>query len=274
MVVKVLVENTAISDDFQTEHGLSLYIETGARRLLFDMGAGGLFLKNAKKLDVDIADIDFAVISHGHADHGGGLEVFLQENAEAPVFAHQKAFGKYYARRQDGRLNFIGLDERLMQDERVVLTGERFDIAEGIEVFSNVGRDGLFPSGNRVLLMEQDGRMTEDSFEHEQNLIVREGGKTMLFAGCAHNGITGIVRRFIEMEQRAPDYVLGGFHLYSSSAEQNESPATIAQIGEYLRRTGSVYFTGHCTGLEPYRRLKDIMGDRLEYLATGRTIEI
>lgn len=28
MIIKTLVENTSISDDFKCEHGLSLYIET------------------------------------------------------------------------------------------------------------------------------------------------------------------------------------------------------------------------------------------------------
>jgi metal-dependent hydrolase (beta-lactamase superfamily II) len=82
MVVKVLMENTAVSGDFQTEHGLSLYVETGGYRLLFDTGASGLFLENAKKLDVDIAKVDFAVISHGHYDHGGGLKPFLAQNTK------------------------------------------------------------------------------------------------------------------------------------------------------------------------------------------------
>ena len=66
MVIKVLVENTAISTDFGTEHGLSLYIEKTKRdKILFDVGASTLFLKNAKKLNVNVADVDFLVISHG-----------------------------------------------------------------------------------------------------------------------------------------------------------------------------------------------------------------
>ncbi|HOR13176.1 MAG TPA: MBL fold metallo-hydrolase, partial [Clostridia bacterium] len=46
MVVKTLVENTAVSNRFSTEHGLSLYIETGKYKLLCDLGASGLFLEN------------------------------------------------------------------------------------------------------------------------------------------------------------------------------------------------------------------------------------
>ncbi|MDD3995561.1 MAG: MBL fold metallo-hydrolase, partial [Bacilli bacterium] len=52
MLIKTLVENTSISEDYGNEHGLSLYIETNNRKILFDIGASELFLQNAKKLDI------------------------------------------------------------------------------------------------------------------------------------------------------------------------------------------------------------------------------
>ena len=110
MLIKTLVENTAISKDFGSEHGLSLYIETKKHKILFDVGASELFLQNAKKLGVNIADVDFLVISHGHYDHGGGLKTFLKENTKAEVFLHRLAFEKHYAIRPNDELEFIGLD--------------------------------------------------------------------------------------------------------------------------------------------------------------------
>ena len=85
MIIKTLVENTSISKDFGNEHGLSLYIETNALKILFDVGASKLFLKSAEKLGVNITDVDFLVISHGHYDHGGGLKNFFKENTKAEV---------------------------------------------------------------------------------------------------------------------------------------------------------------------------------------------
>ena len=59
MDIKVLIENTSISKDFGSEHGLSLYIEAKGKKILFDLGASDLFLKNAEKLNINISDIDY-----------------------------------------------------------------------------------------------------------------------------------------------------------------------------------------------------------------------
>ena len=80
MRVIALVENTSISKDYKSKHGLCLYIETKKHKLLFDLGSNSLFLGNAVKLDVDISDIDSVIISHGHNDHGGALKYFLEGN--------------------------------------------------------------------------------------------------------------------------------------------------------------------------------------------------
>lgn len=274
MIVKVLVENNAVSSDFQTEHGLSLYIETGKQRILFDMGKSDLFLKNAKKLQADIAAVDFAVLSHGHYDHGGGMAAFLENNGKAKVYTHQRAFEKHFARRPEGELADIGIDPGLLESGRIVLTPDRFQISEGIELFSGVTERDLFSSSNRVLLMEEGAGAAEDSFAHEQNLVIREGERLYLFAGCSHNGIVNIVRRFIRLYGRPADFVFGGFHLHNPTTKQSEPEAHIQKVGAFLKDTSSKYYTGHCTGMEPYRMLKDILQDKLEYLATGSVIEI
>ena len=134
MIIKTLVENTSISKDFGNEHGLSLYIETNALKILFDVGASKLFLKNAEKLGVNITDVDFLVIY----DHGGGLKNFFKENTKAEVYLHHLAFEKHYAIRPNDKLDFIGLDDELKQNKQIALTSDQFYISNGIQVFSNV----------------------------------------------------------------------------------------------------------------------------------------
>ncbi len=273
MLIKTLVENTAISKDFGSEHGLSLYIETKKHKILFDVGASELFLQNAKKLDVNIADVDFLVISHGHYDHGGGLKTFLKENTKAEVFLHRLAFGKHYAIRKNEELDFIGLDEDLKQNKQIVLTSDHFFINSGIQVFSNIAQREPCPKSNSGLLKEHKGQTIDDTFAHEQNLVIEEDGKTLLITGCAHNGIINILEHFHSVNGRMPNYVIGGFHL-SSRSRSNEDSEMIDRIGKYLLGTKAKFYTCHCTGIEPYKSLKAVMGDSIDYLSAGSEIVI
>lgn len=274
MIIKTLVENTAVLPDYITEHGLSLYIETKKHKILFDLGENGAFFENAKKLNVNISDVDIVVISHGHSDHGGGLKLLLQKNQKASVYLQPKAFEKHYSNRPNGKQEFIGLDQKIRKSNRIIYTTDRFFIDTGIELFSNIKENKMLSLSNRVLLMDRGDERVWDTFEHEQNLIITENGKTVLFAGCAHNGIVNIVNQLMDMKKTPADYVFGGFHLYSNSSKKSEDPALVTQIAEYLKNTHSQYYTCHCTGVEPYDLLKNVMGDQIQYLATGSVVEI
>ena len=273
MLIKALLENTANANELACEHGLSLYIEALGHSLLFDTGASGHFADNAKKMAVDLGTVEYLVISHGHYDHGGGLHTFFSLNDKAKVFIHQDAFDKYYARGEAGTLRDIGIDEALKDHSRVVLTADSFKIAEGISLFSNVSHVEALPASNRDLLMEKEGQFFDDTFVHEQNLVIEEHGKTVLLTGCAHNGIVNIVKHFHALKGRYPDVVMGGFHL-SKSEEDHDSVEEIDRIAEILLETGARYYTGHCTGLTPYRRLKEKMGERIDYLSGGTVLTI
>jgi 7,8-dihydropterin-6-yl-methyl-4-(beta-D-ribofuranosyl)aminobenzene 5'-phosphate synthase len=274
MIIKTLVENTAISEEYGSEHGLSLYIETKKHKLLFDLGASGLFSENAKKMGVDLSDIDLVVISHGHYDHGAGLRLFLSINSKAKIYLSHEAFGRHYSVRPSGEKVYIGLDQDLVGNERFVFTGEHFVIDDEMKLFSNIKSVGLNPSGNQGLLKGEGNSYVQDDFGHEQNLIIRENNVELLLAGCAHKGIINIIDHFAELGRNFPTHVIGGFHLYNYSKDKCEDPELVSQIGSYLKKTDSMYYTCHCTGKEAYGYLKEIMGDRICYLSTGSQLII
>ena len=273
MIIRTLMENTARFDQLTCEHGLSLYLETGGYRILFDTGASPAFVDNARRMDLDLSQIDFVVISHGHYDHGGGLQAFLDLNLEARVFIHPAAFGNYQARSGDGSLRYIGIDPALRDHRQIVFTGDACNLAPGIRLFSGVPETVPLPASNRDLLKESGQEWADDDFVHEQNLIIEEGDRTFLLTGCAHRGIVNIVRHFHQLEGRYPDRVIGGFHL-AKSDEDRESDQVIRQTAEYLLASGARYLTCHCTGLVPYQELKRHMGDRIGYLAAGDILEL
>lgn len=268
MIIKTLIENTS-TNGLKGEHGLSLYIETEKHKILFDMGASDLFLENAAKMDVSISQVDLAIISHGHYDHGGGLASFLKNNDKAPIYMNEQAFEKHYSLRPNGETVYIGLDENLSSDKKITLVGDHLSIDEELELFTCMEGKWPVPKGNASLFMEVGDSHSVDDFHHEQNLIVKNKGKTLLVCGCAHRGILNILDRSRQLIGKYPDYVIGGFHLKSRMPEYHYSPQEVREIGEQLMLTGSTFYTCHCTGEEPYALLKDVMGTKISYLATG-----
>lgn len=274
MQIKCLVENTSISTEFKPEHGLSLYIETEKHKLLFDLGASGCFIENAIKMNVDLTEVDTVIISHGHYDHGGGLKAFLNINSTAKVYVHKKAFEKHLSRRMGGEITSIGLDEHFAEHQQLIFVGAEYKIDDELFLFSNIKETAFMPLGNKDLLVAIEGGYENDAFLHEQNLLIRENGKNVLIAGCAHRGILNIVNQSRCYLKRMPDVAIGGFHLYSRSMDCSEPTDVVTMLGTYLNQTDVNFFTCHCTGTQAYDVLKSVMGGRIDYLATGNILNI
>lgn len=257
MRIVTLVENTAACACLQAEHGLSLYIETENQKILLDMGQTDAFLHNAEALNIDLTQVDFAVLSHGHYDHGGGLEAFLRINRKAPVYIHTDAFGQYY----NGTEKYIGLNDALRQESRLQFTSGTVQINPAMKLFDC--NDLGWQKDSWGLNRKENGIFMPDDFRHEQYLLIAEGQKQILISGCSHKGIVNIAQYF------QPDVLIGGFHL-----SKQEDHQELEKTAKDLLRGKTVYYTGHCTGQMQYRFLKTIMGDRLQKISAGNEIVI
>ena len=262
MKIVTLMENTACREDLTAEHGLSLYIETGAHRILFDAGQTDAFADNAQKLDIDLSSVNLCILSHGHYDHGGGLERFLEVNSTAPVYLRRDAFGEHF----NGTEKYIGLSESLRNSGRLVFTDDALELAPGITLRSgnDLNRPHPFPSFG--LNLRKNGSLRPDTFLHEQYLILEEKGKRTVISGCSHKGVLNILRWF------SPDVLVGGFHFMKLDPVADAQALT--EAAELLLSHPTVYYTGHCTGQEQFDFLKPLMGDRLHGLNTGTEIHI
>lgn len=270
MRITSIIENTT-NKGLHVEHGLSLYIETNAgQNVLFDMGLSGMFVRNAESLGLSISDVDVAVVSHGHYDHGGGLKAFFLENSKADVYIHKDAFQPHYSLRDTG-LRFIGLDKDWAKYERLVFCDKQKNITDTMTLFADVQGNCCNPIGNRLLF--GPAQTENDDFRHEQNLLIEEDGKLVLFAGCAHRGIVNILRKAEEVAGKAPTHVLAGMHLVKSGLTSADEDAFIATLAsELMQYKDTMFYTMHCTGEEQYNKLKSLMGSQIEYLACGDSI--
>lgn len=258
MKITCLVENTSSNEKIGAEHGLSLYIEVNDKKILFDMGQTDLFLKNASQLDVDLSEVDFAVLSHGHYDHGGGLKAFLDVNIKAPVYLSKFAFEPHY----NGCEKYIGLDIDLKNGNRLISVCETKKILEGITLYHCNDFKKDFELGSFGLNAKLNEELVPDDFRHEQYLLIEENKKKILISGCSHKGILNIVKWF------DADVVVGGFHFSKLNTDD-----TLKGYAQYLNDFKSKYYTCHCTGQEQYLYMKNFM-DRLFYLSAGDTIII
>lgn len=272
MIVTSLVENTS-PKGLPAEHGLSLHILLNdGRSILFDMGQRRLFAENADRLHIDLSDVDYAVISHGHYDHGGGLRAFLDINHKAPIYLNRHAFEPHYSLRPNG-LAYIGLDQDLKDNSRLVFCDDQKTIDKDLVLFAHVESNDLKPVGNKLLFGPTKEK--HDNFRHEQSLIIKEGDKTVLLAGCAHTGIVNIMRKAEHVAGCPVTHVLAGMHLVKSGLpEEKETEWLHALADRLLSRNGCRYFTMHCTGLPQYEKLKELMGDAISYLSCGDQIVI
>ena len=258
MKIVCLAENTSTNENIGAEHGLCLYIEANGQKLLFDMGQTDLFLKNAKNLGVDISAVDFAILSHGHYDHGGGLLAFLAQNKTAPVYINSNAFGDYY----NGTQKYIGLDKNLAKSDRVVFCDDELLIKQGFSLFSCNQNQKEYNLGSFGLTQKQNENFIDDPFLHEQYLLIEENGKKVLISGCSHKGILNIAKWF------SPNVLVGGFHFSKLPLDD-----TLANYAKILDSYQTCYYTCHCTGQEQFDYMKQYMKN-LNYLSCGQEINV
>ena len=102
----VLSDNRSCDSRLSTEHGLSILLETEQHKILLDTGASDVFIQNAELLGVDLSNVDYVFISHGHSDHAGGLRYLLERNQQTRIIVSPDAIsGKFYSKR--GNLHSI-----------------------------------------------------------------------------------------------------------------------------------------------------------------------
>lgn len=270
MKATVLIDNIQ-SDSIKGEWGLSIYIEYKDKKILLDVGASDLFVKNADKLDVSLGDIDYAVLSHAHYDHANGMRRFFYVNEKAKFYVQSSCADNCYFKKWFIR-KYIGIPKRILKEysDRIEYAMGNYQITEGVSLIPH-STEGLDAIGRRENMYQKkkDGWMPDD-FSHEQSLVFDSAEGLVIFNSCSHGGVINIINevRAIFPDKKIVAFI-GGFHIY------NKSEAEVRKLAESIRETGIQYVcTGHCTGEKAYQILKEELGNVMHQLKVGKRIEI
>ena len=258
----VLVDNRTNNPTFETEHGLSILLETERLSILLDTGASDLLMRNAEQLGKDLSRVDYVFISHGHSDHAGGLKHFMEINKKAKVIVSPEAIsGRFFSKR--GNLHSITTEWPEIGDDRLILIDQTREIAKGLHLIAHIPQIHPMPKGNlNLYVQDAHGEYIHDDFRHELALYI-EG---LLFTGCAHSGLENI----LDACPWPVHTVVGGFHLLDGQETEEE----INALGQRLKALypHTQFYTSHCTGDAVFVFLQGVMGNKIHPFSCGTTI--
>ena len=270
--IKVLIDNfpSPAQPSLKDEHGLSFFVEFEGKRILCDMGASSAFLENAQLMGVDLKQLDFAFLSHGHADHTGGLRAFLETNSEAPVYMSSAIFHQRYFSSRRGGKREISTEEALypLYADRLKPLSDSVWLTKDIAVVRNKVHTHPAPLGNVFLTVEEKGVEQQDTFAHELSLAFVTPKGLVILSSCSHGGALNIMDScvaFTGIKQVVA--FIGGLHLVDSNRVAAEATALTDQVQNLY--PGIRLITGHCTGVRAREVLKEV--SFVEFFHTGWT---
>ena len=277
MKLTVLLDNNTLIDRyFLGEPGFSCYIQCDGKKILFDCGYSDAFLINARKMGIDLLDLDMVVLSHGHLDHTWGLAALLRLYTEAEIehlpwrkpklIAHSHVFSS----RKMAEVPEIGsifTRETLARFFDLELQNQPFNLTPRLAFLGQIERKNSFEAAHPLGTVLIDGVEQDDYILDDTALacMVRDG--LVIITGCSHAGICNIVEqaRSVCGEKHIVD-IIGGFHLLDPPAEQ------LAGTLAYMETLSpDVLHACHCTDLKS--KIALAQAANLEEVGVGLVLE-
>ncbi len=266
--ITVLYDAFGKTSAMKKDWGFSAYIEYGGKRILFDTGNNAeIFAHNVAARGVDLANLDFAIVSHRHGDHTSGLSHLLKVNPAVTIYAPQENFGVFGAALPG---TFYRRNESLAPEMRY-FDGKppetlRFGSPWPAGNFTWVTKTTEIAPGFHLILL--NGTWGADLEVKEIALAIDTPDGIVLIVGCSHPTIEKIVETAKSTTNRPIHLVLGGTHLLPANDDQ------IRTIAASLRDNFNVRFIApaHCTGEPAFAILKESFGDRYIYAGLGTTV--
>ena len=281
-VHRYLASDFSDREQLVAEHGFSalVTVESEGRRssALYDAGLTPDALgRNLDVLGVPVKELRAIVISHGHADHHGGLEGLLARygRSRLPLVIHPEAW-------RERKVVFpTGSELRLPPPSRADLEAEGLQLIEErdqtllmddtILVSGRIERVTEFEKGFPIHFVRSAGGWEPDPMIwDDQSLIVNVKDKGLVIvAGCSHAGAVNILYNAQRLtgETRVAG-LIGGFHLTGGIFEPIIEPTVDALSAANVDRI----LPAHCTGWRAVHRLARAMPTAFVQPAVGTVV--
>lgn len=245
MKLKVLEDNNTFIDMYYLgEPAVSYYIEDGEDKILFDVAYSDAFLKNAKKMNVNIDNVNKVVISHGHDDHTGGLKYFFDKKRDVELISHPESFNY----KEDDTGLYIGASlskEELSELCKLNLSKEPIQVSKYITYLGQIPILNDFEPRYTIGKSIINGEKVDDNIEEDSALVYKGDNGLFIITGCSHSGICNIIEyaKKVCKDDRILG-VIGGFHLF-------ENDDRLKHTINYLKDNNIKYlYPSHCVSLK------------------------
>ncbi|MEN7973262.1 MAG: MBL fold metallo-hydrolase [Verrucomicrobiota bacterium] len=246
--LKILVDNSA-AEGLASEHGLSVWVEAGGKRILFDAGQGAALEQNAGRMGINLSTADAFVLSHGHYDHTGAIDFVLQENPEVPVYAHPEVLKTRYSIYPDKASKDISMppEERLLienlPDSQLHWVKEPVQIAPDVHLTGPIPRNHPLEDTGGPFFLDPD-KAKPDPITDDMAMWIETPRGLLVVCGCCHSGVVNTLDHIQKASGTTRIWgIVGGLHLKSASQERLQATT------EYLRDLAPEFLVPcHCTG--------------------------
>ncbi len=237
MRIIVLTENSAGSG-FLAEHGLCYLIKHEGEKVLFDTGYTDIFIKNANTLGIDIQkEVDTVVLSHGHWDHGDGLQYIDNKT----LITHPEVFIKRFRKKDNSNIGLKLSKSDIEQKFKLILKYEPYYISNKVIFLGQIPRLNDFEA-KTTHFSDEFGQ--PDFVMDDSAIAVIQNNELIVITGCSNSGICNIIEYAIKVTGiNNVRTVIDGFHLKENNLQTQH---TI----NFLKKKGiNKIYPSHCTEL-------------------------